>query len=106
MGADEEGFTVKLVEEPDLRGGKSIMLRLVVGWVTDRRLDPIKGARVKVTTLGTAFSPTSLESLTDDKGVAEVSVALPLFESGRAAILVKVEARGETAELRRIILPS
>ncbi len=106
IGADEEGFTVKLVEEPDLLGGRSITLKLVVGRISDGYLDPIKGARVKVTTLGTAFSPTSVTSLTDEKGIAEVSVSLPAFESGRAAILVKAEAGGETAELRRIILPS
>lgn len=106
LGADEEGFTVKLVEEPELRGGRSIALRLIVGRVADRRLDPIKGARVKVTTLGTAFSPTSVSVETDQDGLAEVPVSLPVFESGRAAILVKAEAGGETAELRRIILPS
>jgi hypothetical protein len=106
IGAGEEGFTVKLVEEPDLRGGRSITLRLVVGRVADRRLDPIKGARVRVTMLGSAFSPTSVSVVTDQNGIAEVSVSLPVFESGRAAILVKAEASGETAELRRIILPS
>lgn len=106
IGAEEEGFTLKLVEEPDLRGGKSIMLKLVVGRVSDQRLDPISGARVKVITLGTAFSPTSVTALTDDNGVAEVSISLPVFASGRAAILVKAEAGAETAELRRIILPS
>src|SRR5207302_6129155 len=106
IGADEGGFTVKLVEEPDLRGGKSITLKLVVGRIIDRRLDPIKGARVKIITLGTAFSPTLVTSLTDEKGVAEVSVSLPVFEFGRAAILVKAEAGGETAELRRIIHPT
>ena len=106
IGAEEEGFTVKLLEEPDLRGGSSITLKLVVGRVTDRRLDPINGARVKVTTLGTSFSPTSVTSLTDENGVAEVPVSLPVFASGRAAILVQAEAGVETAELRRIILPS
>ena len=106
IGADEEGFTVRLVEEPDLRGGRSITLKLVVGRITDRCLDPINSARVKVITLGTAFSPTSVTSLTDEKGIAEVSVLLPSFESGRAAILVKAEAGGETAELRRIVHPS
>ena len=106
IGADEEGFTVKLAEDPDLRGGRSITLKLVVGRITDGRLDPIKDARVKVVTLGTTFSPTSVASLTDEKGVAEVSVSLPAFESGRAAILVKAEAGDETAELRRIVHPS
>jgi hypothetical protein len=105
IGAEEEGFTVKLVEEPDLRGGRSITLKLVVGRISDRCLDPIKDARVKVITLGTTFSPTSMTSMTDEKGVAEVPVSLPAFESGRAAILVKAEAGDETAELRRIILP-
>lgn len=106
IGVDEEGFTVKLLSEPDLRSGRSITLKLVVGRIIDRRLDLVEGARVKVITLGTAFSPTSATSLTDEKGVAEISVSLPVFESGRAAILVKAEADGETAELRRIILPS
>lgn len=106
IGADEEGFTVKLVAEPDLRGGKSITLRLFVGRVTDRGLDPVKAASVKIITLGTAFSPTSVSAVTDQNGIAEVLLSLPVFESGRAAILVKAEAGGETAELRRIILPS
>lgn len=106
IGADEEGFTVKLVEEPDLRGGKSITLRLVVGRINDRRLDPIKAASIKIVTLGTAFAPTSVSAVTDQNGIAEVLLSLPVFESGRAAILVKAEAAGETAELRRIILPS
>jgi len=106
IGADEAGFTVKLAEDPDLRGGRSITLKLVVGRITDGRLDPIKDARVKIIMLGTAFSPTSVTSLTDEKGIAEVSVSLPAFESGRAAILVKAEAGGETAELRRIVHPS
>ena len=106
IGADEEGFTVKLIEEPDLRGGRSITLRVVVGRVADGRLDPIKAASLKVITLGTAFSPTSVSAVTDQNGLAEVSLSLPVFESGRAAILVKAEAGGETAELRRIILPS
>src|ERR1043166_2613041 len=44
IGADEEGFAVKLIEEPDLRGGRSITLRLVVGRVADRRLEPVDGA--------------------------------------------------------------
>jgi hypothetical protein len=106
IGADEQGLAVKLIEEPELRGGGSITLRLVVGRVADRRLDPINGARVKVITLGTAFSPTSVSVMTDQNGIAEVPVSLPVFESGRAAILVKAEAGDETAELRRIILPS
>ena len=106
IGADEEGFTVKLVDERDLFGGKSITLKLVVGRVAHGRLDPISGASVKVIMLGTTFSPTSVSIVTDQNGVAEISVSLPVFESGRAAILVKAEAGHETAELRRIILPS
>jgi hypothetical protein len=106
IGADEEGFAVKLIEEPDLRGGRSITLRLVVGRVANRRLDPVDGACVRVITLGTAFSPTSVSVVTDQNGIAEVPVSLPVFGSGRAAILVKAEVGDETAELRRIILPS
>ena len=106
IGADEHGFTVKLLGEPDLRGGNDIMLRLVVGRVLDRRLEPVKGAHLKIRTLGTTFSPSSVAAVTDQNGIAEVPVSLPAFESGRAAVLVKAEADGEVAELRRIILPS
>ncbi len=104
--ADEDGFVLKLLEEPDLRGGRSITLRLIVGRITDGRLDPIKGAHLKIRTLGTTFSPTTVLASTDQQGLAEVPVALPVFESGRAAILVKAEAGADIAELRRIILPT
>ena len=102
----EEGFIVKLLDKPELRGGASVTLRLIVGRVVEGRLDRIKGARVRVRTLGTTFSPTSLSASTDEQGIATVLVALPAFESGRAAILVNAEAGGESAELRRIILPA
>jgi hypothetical protein len=106
IGADEQGFTVKLLGEPDLRGGNTVTLRLAVGRIIDCRLNPVTGAHVKIRTLGTTFSPTSVAAVTDQNGVAEVAVSLPAFQSGRAAILVKAEAGGEAAELRRVILPS
>jgi len=107
IGDDEEGFTVKLVGDPNLRGGKLVPLRLVVGQVSNGRLERVPGAKVTVKTLGTSFVPTSAEATTDERGVASLSIALPEFQAGRAAILVKAEtASGEVAELRRIVLPA
>lgn len=106
VGPDEEGLILRLMDEPDLRGGRSIVLTLVAGRVSNGQFDPIKGAQLKVKVLGTTFSPTFTSAITDEQGIATVSLALPNFDSGRAAILVKAEADGEFAELRRIILPS
>jgi hypothetical protein len=102
----EEGFNVNLAEPTDLRGGRLAHLRLIASRVTDGHPVRVAGARISVRALGTTFSPTSAAGLTDEQGVANVSMVLPDFNSGRAALLVKAEAGGEVAELRRIILPS
>jgi uncharacterized protein (DUF934 family) len=58
-----------------------------------------------VKTLSTAFSPNKVEALTDEGGLATVSLKFPNFRSGRAAVLVQAELAGTRVELRRIILP-
>jgi len=43
---------------------------------------------------------------TNAEGTATIPILLPSFDSGRAAVLVQAHLDGETAELRRIILPA
>lgn len=103
--AEEDLLQVGLLEDIELRGGESVTLRVFVSRGSGDDQQPVKNARVVVKTLGSSFRPSSLFSTTDRAGVAPFDVSLPDFKEGRAAILVRAEIDGETAELRRIILP-
>jgi hypothetical protein len=101
--ADEEGLVVHLLDEKELRGGQAVTLRLRV--TRDGR-NAVSGAPITVRTMGTSFAPETTQSVTDGHGIAVISLKLPEFEVGRAAILVQCEIDGELGELRRIILPA
>ena len=105
-GADETGLTIALAEKHELRGGKSVVLRLKVRRHGPNGRERVANARLTVKTLGTTFAPQTTFATTDVNGAATVSITLPDFESGRAAVLIKAESEGEVAELRKIILPS
>jgi hypothetical protein len=96
-------LAVRLLGGSDLRGGQAATLRFRVSRAGK---DAGPGISVVLRTLGTDFSAQILSATTDEAGVAVVSLMLPNFKSGRAAILVQTEDNGETAELRRIILRS
>jgi hypothetical protein len=104
--ADQDSLQVTLLEEKRLRGGESVTLRVLVSRGSPEAREPVGNAQVIVKTLGTSFRPSSTFSRTDKDGVALISASLPVFEEGRAAILVRAEFDGATAELRRIILPA
>lgn len=101
----EQPLKVILLEEPELRAGESVTLRVLVSRAAGGRRQPARKARLVVKTLGTNFRPTSTLSTTNNEGIASIPVLLPVFETGRAAVLVRAHIDGETAELRRIILP-
>ncbi len=89
-----------------MRAGDFVTLRVQVSRASSDGEAPVSRARVVLKTLGTSFKPASTFSITDKHGVALIFAALPAFETGRAAILLRAEADGETAELRRMILPA
>ncbi len=103
---EDEGLVVRLLEERELRGGQDVMLEFIVTRPGQSGREPAANASLAVKTLGTTFSPQNTAATTDARGVATISLSLPNFASGRAAILVKAEDRGEIAEMRRIILPT
>ena len=103
---DDAPLTLKLINEPELRGGKSVLLRLLVTRLAKRGRIPAASVKLVLKILGTTFATNAIDSLTDDRGMAAISVSLPEFRTGRAAILVQAEDNGVTAELRRIILPT
>jgi hypothetical protein len=63
----------------------------------------ISGAQVMVKLLGSAFRPIIFHSTTDQNGIANVSVEVPHFNSGRAVLLVRATTGREQIELRRAV---
>ena len=102
---DDAPLSVKFIDEPELRGGKSAVLRLLVTRLAQGGRAPAANVRLVLKTLGTAFATNTVDSTTDERGMAAISLSLPEFRKGRGAILVQAEDNGITAELRRIILP-
>ncbi|HYR76760.1 MAG TPA: hypothetical protein VEM96_13050 [Pyrinomonadaceae bacterium] len=103
--AADEALQIKLLPEPELHAGESVTLRVLVTRAAQNAREPVPKARVTLKTLGSTFRPESKHAKTDGKGIAMFVVLLPKFNTGRAAILIRAEADGEVAELRRIILP-
>jgi hypothetical protein len=97
-----ESLTISLLEEKELRAGESVTLRIQVTRAEANR-EPVPKASITVKTLGSSFQPSSTFSTTDGAGRSSISITLPAFKSGRGAILIRAEADGEVAELRRII---
>jgi hypothetical protein len=103
---DKEPLRVILLDDDDLRSGESVTFRVMVSRASAKGRQPAAKARIVVKTLGTSFRPTSKLAATNAEGIAFIPVLLPTFETGRAAVLIQVNADGERAELRRIILPA
>lgn len=104
-GLEEEALQITLLEDRELRAGESVTLQVLLTRPAKKGRKPVPRAVVALTVLGTTFRPISTNTTTDRSGVALFSVSLPRFQTGRAAILIRVEVEGKTAELRRIILP-
>jgi hypothetical protein len=103
--APEDSLRISLLEELDLRSGESVILRVRVKRA-NAAAAPVTNASIILKVLGTDFSPVVKSAVSDDEGMVAIPVELPLFKTGRAAILVRAESGGEIAELRRIIKPA
>ena len=103
---DNQNLYLDLLEERDLRAGDFITFRIRVSRGTAENRYGVPDAHVTLKVLGTAFKPLICSARTDQDGVAILFAGLPRFTSGRAAILVRADAQGREAELRRIIQPA
>jgi hypothetical protein len=99
-------LTINLLDEKQLHPGDSVTLRVEVTKRTESGRAPAAKANITMKVLGSTFQPSSTYSTTDSAGRSAISVTLPTFKTGRAAILIRAEADGEVAELRRIIHPA
>jgi hypothetical protein len=94
---------LQLLNEGVYRAGEAVTLHLrLLSAPTEGGLT-VPNAPVGVKILGTTFRPIILSAKTDREGLAMISIALPYFTSGRAAILIRAAVGGETVELRRMI---
>lgn len=100
------GLTVMLSGSHELRGGSSVTLRLNVLRRGPSGKERVPDAKVTVKILVSNFPPQATYATTDARGAVVVLISLPDFKTGRAAVLIRAEANGEVAELRKIVLPS
>jgi hypothetical protein len=97
---------VRLIDEPEFRGGTSVVLKALVTRSATNGRTPAANVKVVAKTLSTSFSPSKIEALTDSAGLVTIPLTFPRFRGGRAAVLVQAEIDGLRVELRRIITPS
>lgn len=105
LDEDEDPLKVILLDDTELVAGNSVTLRVLVSRAAPKRRQPAHKARLVVKVLGSTFRPTSTMATTNRHGIATIPILLPSFKTGRAAVLIQARIDGETAELRRIILP-
>jgi hypothetical protein len=102
----ESGATLTILNEEEFRAGETLTIRVLLSDNSGNKERPLPGVPVSVKVLGTAFRPQLYSLKTERDGVAVVSATLPTFVSGRAAVLIRVELKGETIEARRVIHPA
>lgn len=93
-------INIRLFEEREYRGGDRVELKIQV---TNDIYIPLAAVEIMVKVLGSSFRPLIFHARTGKKGTATVTLQLPHFRSGRAALLVRAIVEDEEVELRRII---
>jgi hypothetical protein len=102
----DSGLLVSLIDEQAFRAGQSVTIKILVQKRMADRADPVVHAAVSVKLLGTAFRPQLYSVTTSREGVATISVKIPEFNSGRAAVIIRVDSPGGSSETRRVIHPA
>ena len=96
---------LSLLDEEEFYSGDAPTLRVLVSNRSGKDNKPLGNVSVSIKILGTTFRPQIYSLKTQKNGVAIVETQIPHFTSGRAAVLIRVIAKGGAAELRRIIHP-
>lgn len=102
----ESGVALTILNEDEFRAGETFTVRILLADNSRSKPRPLPGVPVSVKVLGTAFRPQIYSVKTERDGVAIVSIKMPKFTSGRAAVLIRTELKGDTIEARRVIHPA
>lgn len=104
--APDSPLLVTLIDEQPFRAGRSVTIKILVQKRVGGVAEPVAHAAVAVKILGTAFRPQLYSVTTNRHGVASVGAEIPKFNSGRAAIIIRVDAASASCETRRVIHPA
>jgi len=102
----EAGIVLTILEEAEFRAGESLTISIMLEDTSGIKPKPLEGIQISVKILGTTFRPQIYSVKTQPNGIASLPVTIPGFRSGRAAVLIRTVAKGETLEARRVILPA
>ncbi|HEY8185007.1 MAG TPA: hypothetical protein VIF64_03000 [Pyrinomonadaceae bacterium] len=103
---NQTGLVLTVLDDDEFRAGEAFTIRVLVQDATGNKQKPLTGVSISVKILGTTFRPQIYSVRTERDGVAAVSATMPNFTSGRAAVLIRAVANGETTEVRRVIYPA
>jgi hypothetical protein len=101
----EDGLCITMLDDEEFYSGERYTLRVLIVNRAAGEETPLSGIGVSIKILGTTFRPLIYTLKTERDGVATVQTQIPVFTSGRAAVLVRAVAKDQAAELRRIIHP-
>lgn len=101
-----DGLAITMLDDEEFYSGERYTLRVLIGNRVSGDETPLPAVAVSIKILGTTFRPLIYTLKTESDGVATVETQIPVFTSGRAAVLVRAVAKDQAAELRRIIHPA
>lgn len=101
-----EVLALTILDDEEFVAGQNTNLRVLLQRRLGGEEKPLGGVSLSIKVLGANFRPQIYSAKTERDGVAVVSIILPTFSSGRAAVVIRAEAQGEKAELRRVIHPA
>jgi hypothetical protein len=102
----DSALLVTLIDEQPFCAGHSVTIKILVQKPTGAQAEPVGHAAVAVKILGTGFRPQMYSVATNRHGVASIAAEIPEFKSGRAAVIIRVDAAGASCETRRVIHPT
>jgi hypothetical protein len=104
---NEQGvLTLVILDDLEYYAGDSVNIRVRLDERTGTTLKPMGGVPLMFKVLGTAFRPQIYAVRTERDGTAEVAAVMPMFTSGRAAVVVRAVVKDETVEVRRVLHPA
>ncbi len=99
--AKEEKPEIRLLGETNFYAGDTVSLEVEVSRGPERV--PVAEAPVIVKILGTAFKPQTHSTITGPDGIAYMTLTLPNFTAGSAAIVVQTTSDAGESELKHLI---
>lgn len=99
-------LVLTILNDEEFRAGEIVTIRVLLQYCLGESEKALGGVPLSVKVLGTTFRPRLYHVNTQRDGIGIVSVEIPPFTSGRAAVLIRAEAHDQSIELRRAIQPA